>query len=184
MSARTWLTHLALALSAAASLVAALLWYQTRRVCQRWWWLSTSRVVASDTGAALAQTIRDPTNGLRGSPDYFLAQGVGAALRIVPLELKPQRRSRRLYESDEVQLGVYLLAARATYGILAAPFGFVRYARAEFRVELTRELERRVLEVAASIRTDREGAVVHRSHEMPARCAGCPVRHHCDESLV
>ncbi len=142
------------------------------------------RIVASDTGASPPQTIRDSQNGLRGRPDYLFAQGRGAALRIVPLELKPQRRSRRLYKSDAVQLGVYLLAARATYGVRAAPFGFVRYARAEFRVDLTQELERRVLEVATAIRAGRESTAVHRSHEIPARCAGCPVRCHCDESLV
>jgi hypothetical protein len=179
------LIDLALAIGAVASSGAALLWWYRRRSAFRARWPSgANRVVASDTGVAPAHTLRDCSNGLCGRPDDLLAQGYGEAPFIIPLELKPQRRSRRLYESDAVQLGVYLLATRATYGARAAPFGFVQYAGAEFRVELTQSLESRVLEIAAAVRAGREATVVHRSHHIPARCAGCPVRRHCDESLV
>lgn len=182
---RAWLVDLVLGSSAAVSVGAALLWWHRRRAVWNVCWPSrTSRVCAADTGTSPVQTLRDRSNGLCGRPDYLLAQGYGAASFIVPLELKPQRRSRRLYESDAVQLGVYLLATRATYGAHAAPFGFVRYAGADFRVELTQSLESRVLEIAAAIRAGRQATVVHRSHHIPARCAGCPVRRHCDESLV
>lgn len=185
MSASTRLIALALAISAAASLGAAiLLWHGGRSVLGASWSSGSGRVVASDTGLAPPQTLYDLANGLLGRPGYLLAQQFGGALRIVALELKPQRHSRWLYESDAVQLGVYLLAARATYGVRAAPFGYVRYARAAFRVELTQNLEQRVLQVAAAIRAGREARVVHRSHAIPARCAGCPVRCQCDESLV
>jgi hypothetical protein len=185
VSLSSGLIDLALAIGAVASSGAALLWWHRRRSAFHAWWPSgTSRIIASDTGVAPARTIRDCSNGLYGRPDYLLAQGHGEAPLIIPFELKPQRRSRRLYESDAVQLGVYLLATRASYGARAAPFGFVQYAGAEFCVELTKSLESRVLEIAAAIRAGREATVVHRSHHMPARCAGCPVRLHCDESLV
>lgn len=182
---RSWLVDLALASSAAVSFCSALLW-SYRRLASRGtcWPLDTLRILASDTGIAPPLTLHDQANGLCGRPDYLLEQRLGDALSVVPIEIKPQRRSRRLYESDAVQLDVYLLTARATYGVRAAPFGYVRYALAEFRVELTQELERRVLQVAAAIRADREATVVHRSHVIPTRCAGCPVRDHCDESLV
>lgn len=185
MSASTWLIELALALSAAATLGAAvLLWHRGRSDLGASWTSAGGRVVASDTGVAPPQTLHDPENELRGRPDYLLAQRFGHAVRIVPVEIKPQRRSRRLYESDAVQLGVYLLAARASYGVRAAPFGYVRYVRAIFRVELTPSLEQRVLKIATAIRANRKATVVHRSHAIPARCAGCPMRNHCDESLV
>jgi CRISPR-associated exonuclease Cas4 len=158
-----------------------------------WWWrprsqsypgLADARIVASDTGVVPPQVVRDRSLGLYGKPDYLLAQGSGIERRLIPLELKPRRRAKRLYESDEIQLGVYLLAMRATYGREAAGFGFVRYAAETFRVELTAGLERRIIEVANAIRRGRSATVIHRSHEVPARCAGCAMRPHCDESLV
>jgi len=185
MSASTWLIDLALALSAAASFAAAVLMYHRGRSdLGASWSLNSGSVVASDTGIAPPQTLHDPANGLRGRPDYLLAQQFGHAVRVVPVEIKPQRRSRWLYESDAVQLGVYLLAARATYGVRAAPFGYVRYARTEFRVELTPRLEQRVLKIAREIRANRRATVVHRNHAIPARCAGCAMRNHCEESLI
>ena len=181
----TWLIDLLLAMSAATSLGAAvLLWHQGRSDLAASRSSSIGRIVASDTGVAPPQTLHDPANGLRGRPDYLLEQQFGHAVRIVPLELKPERHSPRLYESDAVQLGVYLLAVRATYGVRAAPFGYVRYARADFRVELTPSLEQRVLQIATAIRADRKARAVHRSHAIRARCAGCPMRRRCDESLV
>jgi CRISPR-associated exonuclease Cas4 len=128
--------------------------------------------------------LRDSRLGLFGKPDYVLAQGTGPERRLIPLELKPRRRTTRLYESDEIQLGVYLIGMRATYGREAANFGFVRYAAATFRVELTAALERRVIDVANAIRAGRLAPVIHRSHDVPARCAGCAMRPNCDESLV
>ena len=185
MSLSTAPLVLALSGSVAASVAVALLrWLKRRSNFSQSRYLSSGWVIASDTGIAPPRTICDRRTGLRGRPDYLLAQGHGEALRIVPLELKPQRRSRRLYESDAVQLGVYLLAARATYGVRASRFGLVRYASTAFRVELTEALEKRVLEVVTAIRAGRGARLMHRSHEIPARCARCPVRRHCDEALV
>jgi hypothetical protein len=140
-------------------------------------------VVASDTGAAPPARLREPTLGLRGRPDYLLEQKVDERTLLVPLELKPTRRSARVYESDAVQLGAYLLALRAMVHERAAPFGYVRYATGTFRVPLTDALERRVRAIVAAIRTGRTAAVVHRDHDVPARCVNCPVREHCDEAL-
>ena len=145
---------------------------------------SDARIVASDTGVVPPQLLRDSQLGLYGKPDYLLVVGTGEERRVVPMELKPRRQATRLYESDEIQLGVYLLTVRATYGRRAAGFGFVRYAAATFRVELTAALERRIVEVAAAIRLGRHAPLVHRSHEVPARCAGCAMRQNCSESLV
>ena len=83
-----------------------------------------------------------------------------------------------------VQLGAYLRALRATHGERAARFGYVRYAADTFRVELTEALDVRVREIVAAVRAGRSAPVVHRSHEIPARCANCPVRERCDERLA
>ena len=163
------------------------------------WWLRRStglppslgrvpEVVASDTGAAASVLLRDPVLGLRGRPDYVIEERTAAAggddVRLVPVEVKPSRRSGRLYENDALQLAAYLVAARATYGARAADHGYVRYASGTFRVVLSAELEARVRAVVATVRAGRTAPVVHRSHDVAARCRNCPVRERCDERLV
>lgn len=157
-----------------------------------WWYRHSSRpdprdwmtVIASDTGVGPTALLRDPILGLRGKPDYVLEAYGGGRHSLVPLELKPTRRARQVYDSDVVQVGAYLMLLRATYGERAGPFGYVRYSTGTFRVELTPELELRVRAIVNSVRTGRQAAVVHRSHAAPARCANCPVRRHCDEALA
>lgn len=141
-------------------------------------------VVGSDTGAAPGMLIREPTLGLRGRPDYVLEYGAPNERRLYPLEVKPTRRSHRVYESDELQVGAYLIALRGTAGARAGSTGYLRYATGTFRVDLSPDLERRVRETVALIRRGRRAAVVHRTHGVRARCASCPVRYHCDERLV
>src|SRR5438876_7190269 len=58
------------------------------------------RIVASDTGVEPAALLRDPGLGLRGRPDYLFQFEVAGRALFVPMELKPGRRSRRVYESD------------------------------------------------------------------------------------
>ena len=140
-------------------------------------------VVGSDTGAAPGMLVREPTLGLRGRPDYVLEYGAPNERRLYPLEVKPTRRSQRVYESDELQVGAYLIALRGTAGARAGSTGYVRYAANTFRIDLSPDLERRVRDTVALIRRGRHAPVVHRSHAIRARCAGCPVRDHCDERL-
>lgn len=141
-------------------------------------------VVGSDTGAAPGMLVREPTLGLRGRPDYVLEYGTPNDRRLYPLEVKPTRRSLRVYESDELQVGAYLVALRGTAGARAGSTGYLRYAAGTFRIDLSPDLERRVRTVVESVRRGRGMAVVHRSHAIRARCAGCPMRAHCDERLV
>ena len=141
-------------------------------------------VIGSDTGAAPGMLVREPTLGLRGRPDYVLEYGAPNERRLYPLEVKPTRRSQRVYESDELQVGAYLIALRGAVGARAGSTGYVRYAAGTFRIDLSPDLERRVRDTVALIRRGRRALVVHRSHSIRARCAGCPVRDHCDERLV
>ena len=164
-------------------LLLGLLWWLRRQAAQAFPGLRGARIFASDTGVVPPLLLRDERLGLYGKPDYVLSES-GGERRLIPLELKPRRYANRLYESDEIQLGVYLLGMRATYGRQAATFGFVRYATTTFRVDLTESLERRIIEVVTAIRSGRSALVVHRSHNVPARCAGCAMRSNCSESLV
>lgn len=184
MSSVSALIGLAAAVALACVFLLGLLWWMRRRSSRSFPALSDARIIASDTGVVPPRTVRDTNLGLYGKPDYVLAEGTGSERRLIPVEVKPRRRAKRLYESDEIQLGVYLVGMRATYGREAADFGFVRYAAATFRVELTAALERRVIEVANAIRVGRSAPAIHRSHNVPARCAGCAMRPNCDESLA
>jgi len=139
-------------------------------------------VVASDVGIEAAATLEDDTLGLRGRPDYLVRErGRG---RIYPVEVKPTRDARVLYESDALQLATYMVLTEARYGSAFAGYGVVRYRSAEFRVDLTAELRRRCLAARDGVRSARRAASVHRSHAIAARCAACAVRPVCGEALV
>jgi hypothetical protein len=80
-------------------------------------------VVGSDTGAASGMLVREPKLGLRGRPDYVFEPGAPnerrlypLEARLYPLEARPTRRGHRVYESDELQVGAYLLALRGAGG--------------------------------------------------------------------
>lgn len=140
-------------------------------------------VVASDVGLGTSLLLRDDALGLCGKPDYLIDSSDGSG-QLVPLEVKPSRRSRRLYESDRIQIGAYLVALKATADDRASKVGYVRYQTGTFEVELTPRLEQEVRSLVATLRRARRAAVIHRSHRSPARCRACPVRLHCDEALL
>ncbi len=137
-------------------------------------------VVTSDVRDEGGPTLLDPTSGLRGRPDYVVRERAG----LVPIEVKPLRRASVLYDSDRMQLAVYLLLLRAVEPTRFAGFGRVRYARAAFVVTLTAALERQCLELAGRVRAARHAADVHRTHDVPAKCRACAVRAACGEALV
>ena len=174
-----WLVAAACGLAGVALLRWRHLRPRGRRVVER------AVVVASDTGAGPpAVMLRDARLGLRGRPDYVLQEINRGRPLLVALELKPMWRSRRVRESDAVQVAAYAMLLQAMYGEVAAPFGYVRYQSGTVRIDLTPALRRRVEEIVRSIRRDRGALVVHRSHGMAARCAGCAMRGHCDERLA
>lgn len=170
------------ALLGALAVYLALRWYRERTGFAAGA-AGTSRIVASDTGVEASILLRDPQLGLRGRPDYLLEFEVAGHPLYVPLELKPGRRARRVYESDALQVAAYLIALRGTAKDSAGTFGYLRYATGTFKVGLTRELERRVHAIVQAIREGRGAATVHRSHAIVQRCVNCTVREHCNEVL-
>jgi hypothetical protein len=116
----------------------------------------------------------DETHRIRGRPDYLLRHKKGP----IPIELKPLRTSRTLYESDRLQIATYLMLTPG------APYGIVRYKDTTFRVYLTKELEARCLAIAQEVRAARRATVVHRTHNVPAKCRACAHKAACGEALV
>jgi CRISPR/Cas system-associated exonuclease Cas4 (RecB family) len=124
--------------------------------------------------------LADTGRRLRGRPDYLVRERG----QFVPVELKPLRRSRSLYESDRMQIGVYMMLVKATYPRAFAGYGRVRYRGAEFVVPLTEDLEARCLALADRVREARRAILVHRTHALQAKCGACAHRAACGESLV
>ena len=139
-------------------------------------------VAAGDLGrsAVLEPLLVDEARRLRGRPDYLLHHRKG----LIPVELKPLRTSKTLYESDRLQIATYLMLVRAANPDASVPYGIMRYRDTTFRVYLTEELEARCLAVADQVRAARAAAVVHRTHNVSAKCAACAHRTACGESLV
>lgn len=138
---------------------------------------STARVAASDTGQGRVARLEDKRLGMRGQPDYILQERVGLLRRwkVVPVEVKPTRRRRTLYEGDEMQIVSYMLLARRIYGRKFAGYGYVRYHNRTFKVQLTREREKRCLSYANLVREARRlEHVAAESPPLPCRCGRCP----------
>jgi CRISPR/Cas system-associated exonuclease Cas4 (RecB family) len=130
-------------------------------------------------GASVEPLLVDETLRLRGRPDYVVRERG----RLVPIELKPLRRSTVLYESDRMQLVAYLLLVRANYPREFAGYGRVRYRDAEFTVTLDEASEARCSALAERVRAARR-TEVHRTHDIAGKCAACAHRAACGESLV
>jgi CRISPR-associated exonuclease Cas4 len=158
--------------------------------------LPSGSLVYSDTGFAVGKLAPARVNaegerqeralvsrkfGLTGRPDYLVRTSEG----IIPVEAKSTRRPANglPYDSHLMQLAAYCLLVEDALGA-RVPYGLVRYADGESRVEYTPELRETVLEIIAEIRDAREAEEVHRSHDERKRCASCGYREVCDESLA
>ena len=142
------------------------------------------RVLASDTGQGGVKRLRDPGTCLSGRPDYLLEERQRLRRVVVPVELKPTRRGSRLYESDEMQLTVYLLLVAAAYPGRGARRGYVRYRDHTFPVRLTAKRKRRCLAFRDAVQATRRAGDAARSHREPGRCARCSFREVCGQALA
>ena len=158
--------------------------------------LPAGRLVYSDTGFAIGELAPAQVNaegerqeralvsrryGLTGRPDYLVRTDEG----VVPVEAKSTRRpaNGRPYDSHLMQLAAYCLLVEDALNE-NVPYGVMRYADGEVRVEYTPELRETLLELIEEIKEAREAEEVHRSHDEPRRCANCGYRDVCDESLA
>jgi CRISPR-associated exonuclease Cas4 len=136
--------------------------------------------VAAGHRADVEPLLVDEAHRLRGRPDFLIRHRKG----LIPVELKPLRTSRTLYESDRLQIGTYLMLVRAGNPGASVPYGVVRYKETTFRVYLTADLEARCLAVAEQVRAARRATVVHRTHNIPAKCRACAHLTTCGEAIV
>ena len=138
------------------------------------------RVVASDSGVARpTRVLRSPRYGLSGKPDYLVEERG----RIVPVELKPTRRSARPWLRDVVQLAAYCLLLEETEPQFAG-YGYLRYAGRTFRIDFTDSLRAELLRTLAALRADLSTVDVDPNHTDAGRCARCPLVPACGKAIV
>jgi CRISPR/Cas system-associated exonuclease Cas4 (RecB family) len=159
------------------------------------------RILAADLGERLRSlgrgsgTLRDNEWGLVGKIDLLLTGPEGrVAVEVKRATGAARREAGRAYDSHVLQMGVYLLVCESDPRVGQQPVeGRIRYVdRAgrlipggEVIVPNTPALRERVLEVVRRMRTALQSAQeLHRSHEVPGRCAKCSVRGACSEALA
>lgn len=155
------------------------------------WWLAgrrqaatglpAARILAQDTerGEPPSAPLTSHRHRLTGRPDYLLRRQ-GA---VIPVEVKPRRLADAPYAGDLLQLAAYCLLLEESTG-QAPPYGILRYAHRGWRLPYDAAARAAVLAALAELRRDLTAAEVPRSHEQAARCAGCGLRHACDQGLA
>jgi CRISPR-associated exonuclease Cas4 len=138
------------------------------------------RVVASDSGVARrSRVLRSARYGISGRPDYLVEEGG----RVVPVEVKPSRRSDTPWLRDVVQLAAYCLLVEETEPRFAG-YGYLRYAGRTFRVDFTESLRAELLRTAEALRADLTAFDVDPNHTDPSRCARCPLVRVCGRPVL
>ncbi|MCA1554796.1 MAG: CRISPR-associated protein Cas4 [Chloroflexi bacterium] len=162
-------------------LIAALaLWLLSRRTRERAG-LPVGEVVYADTGAwqRNERPLFSKTYQLTGKPDYLVRDG----RRVIPVEVKSRSAPASPYRSHVMQLAAYCLLVEDALGA-SAPYGFVHYRDKTFRVEFTSALRAELLSLLVEMREAQHASVVHRDHDVAARCARCGFQEMCGESLA
>lgn len=115
---------------------------------------------------------------LAGKPDYLVRQGD----TVLPVEVKTGRTPSSPPDSHLYQLAAYCRLVEETYG-QRPPYGILHYPRRTLAIDYTPELEASLEAVLEEIRSWQGKRSVPRSHDQPARCAGCGYRSACPERL-
>lgn len=155
-----------------------------------------STVMAADLGPSMGirelrgLTLRDSEWGLVGRPDLLLKSS--GDLELVEKKRRRGWRPGRIYRSDRLQVGAYLLMCEADPKVgRRLPEGWVQYIDGDgrelpdgkVRVPNTDALRGEVIEVLRRIRQALRGSEVHRDHSYASRCGSCSVKRACGERV-
>lgn len=157
--------------------LALLLWSERSR---RSTGLPAGRLISTDMGdwGPVEGPLYDRHLALTGKPDYLVESGED----LVPVEVKSTPAPPAPYDSHVMQLAAYCLLVESHYG-RRPPYGILHYADRTFAIDYTEELEFELLGVLDQMRLLERKRSVDRSHEQPARCAGCGYRGLCEQRL-
>ncbi len=142
--------------------------------------LPRARVLYDDSsqGRPLERALVSHRHRLIGRPDFLLERG-GALL---PVEAKPMRRAQEPYRGDLLQLAAYCLLVEEDLGRPVSS-GILRYAECSWEVDWDEGLRKELMDLLEAMDRAEASGDAGRSHDHPARCAGCSMRAHCDQRL-
>lgn len=178
-------------LSLSVLLLALALWLAQRaRRAREQSGLPRGRLVYADTDrwAAVSRPLVSQRYGLVGKPDYLVETDAG----LVPVEVKrgaaPVQGEAAAGQvqarpSHVMQLAAYCLLVEDVYGRPPA-YGLIHYADATLQIPYTPALRQALLNLLAEMRQAKDRSEVRRSHQDPARCRGCGVRHACGRQAL
>lgn len=154
-----------------------LLWLGARQ--QRRSGLPPGRVLYSDP-QIIGQPERplfDADTLLTGKPDYLVKEGSA----VIPVEVKSGWAPPEPHPGHVFQLMAYCRLVERSMGV-RPPYGILRYRNRTFAIDYTPQAEAELLALIEEIHAA-GGREQHRSHDSPARCAGCGFRSQCDQRL-
>ncbi len=119
----------------------------------------------------------DPELRLTGKPDFV----VNVRGKPVPVEAKSASSPAEPHLSHVLQLAAYCRLVE-TNDHARPEKGVILYADHAFELKYSRNLEKKLISTIEAIRASTQEPA--RSHNSPARCAGCGYRSICDVSLA
>lgn len=142
--------------------------------------LPSGRVIYQDTDRwqKTEKPLYDAESGLTGKPDYLVEENGF----IIPVEVKSSRAPAIPHDSHVYQLAAYCLLVERTSGV-RPPYGILHYRDQTFTIEYTATLEHELEGLLTAMRQQDHQNNVSRSHQQPARCAGCGFRNNCNQRL-
>jgi CRISPR-associated exonuclease Cas4 len=160
------------------------------------WWLASrarrsqklsglpkGRLVYADTAhwSAVTQPYFSSRHRLTGKPDYLVDTPHG----LVPVEVKNTTAPSdgQAYESHVMQLAAYCLLVEEASSY-PPPYGLIHYRDATIRIDYTPTLRQALLSLLDDMRRQLHASDMRRSHDDPARCRACGVRHACGSQAL
>jgi len=132
-----------------------------------------------DHPEAKSKLLTSERHGLRGRPDYVIAEGD----HLIPVEIKTGRTPRGPLFSHILQLAAYCLLIEETYG-KAPPHGVIRYEGASHEIEYNEDLKKLLISKLDAMRAALAKGEAHRNHNRPGKCLHCSRREVCSERLA
>lgn len=117
--------------------------------------------------------------GLRGRPDYVIAEGD----QLIPVEVKTGRTPKGPLFSHILQIAAYCVLVEERYG-RAPPHGIIKYEGASHEIEYNPDLKKLLLGKLDEMRAALAKGEAHRNHNRPGKCIHCSRRDVCPERLA
>jgi CRISPR-associated exonuclease Cas4 len=142
--------------------------------------LPGGQIIYTDTNKwdPVEKPFYDGRIGLSGKPDYLVRQSG----EVIPVEVKSSKISQTPYDSHIYQLAAYCRLVETAFKIRPT-YGILHYPNRTFRVDYTKDLENKMLDILFEMRSQANRKNIRRSHNAPQRCARCGYHPDCEQRL-